>query len=191
MILLKNATASHHARIETALELLHPNISLESYRELLEGMYGFYALWEAQIANLIAEPSLVFYSDRWKLPLLHEDLCYLGHTNQTLLNLPVIPSLPAISTPAHALGSMYVIEGSTLGGKLIAKHMNQYLGVTAEKGCAFFSAYGNQAAHYWREFSEMVELHVSASEIDTVIASACATFNAMQYWLCHTERLAA
>jgi heme oxygenase len=47
------------------------------------------------------------------------------------MNLPVINSL------GRLVGALYVLEGSTLGGQLISRQLNQHLGLTLNTGARF------------------------------------------------------
>jgi heme oxygenase len=75
-----------------------------------------------------------------------------------------------------------VLEGATLGGKLIARDARQRLGVTPEAGAAFFAAYGSAAATRWRAFGTVVEAaHPDPAE---ACAAAAGCFERMEAWLC-------
>lgn len=78
---------------------------------------------------------------------------------------------------------MYVIEGSTLGGAVIAHAVETRLGLDAEKGCAYFRSYGRETAMMWRSFGEKLLEFASPRVDDTVVASAQRTFEVMQDWL--------
>ena len=45
---------------------------------------------------------------------------------------------------ATLLGAMYVMEGSTLGGQLIARHVELVLGLTAGQGNAHFRGHNER-----------------------------------------------
>jgi heme oxygenase len=91
--------------------------------------------------------------------------------------------LPA---PEAVLGSMYVVEGSTLGGAVIARQVEKRLGFTAETGCAYFRSYGRNVAVMWKSLGAKL-LEASSPEADDVIVeSAQKTFTVMHDWLCET-----
>jgi heme oxygenase len=91
--------------------------------------------------------------------------------------------LPA---PEAVLGSMYVVEGSTLGGAIIAREVENRLGLTAETGCAYFRSYGRDIAAMWKSFGAVL-LEASSPEADDLIVGAAQdTFTVMHHWLCET-----
>ncbi len=111
----------------------------------------------------MTEPSGI----RPKAPLLALDIEALGGD---ALTLPVARRLPPTSTTEEALGVLYVLEGATRGGAVIA-HMARGLDVSRE----FFGAYDSAR---WREFTAFVDLHGADS------AAAVATFETMEAWVC-------
>ena len=79
---------------------------------------------------------------------------------------------------------MYVVEGSTLGGTIIAHEVERRLGLNAETGCAYFRSYGRETAAMWKSFGAVL-LEASSPEADDIIvASAQKTFDVMHDWLC-------
>jgi heme oxygenase len=59
-----------------------------------------------------------------------------------------------VPTLAHALGLLYVLEGATLGGQLLRRRLGPALGLTEERGLAFFTAYGAEVGPMWRAFAD-------------------------------------
>jgi heme oxygenase (biliverdin-IX-beta and delta-forming) len=54
------------------------------------------------------------------------------------------PTVPEMTSAADLLGAMYVMEGSTLGGQLIARHVELVLGLTAGQGNAHFRGHNER-----------------------------------------------
>lgn len=94
--------------------------------------------------------------------------------------------LKVATQPYHsALDYLYVVEGSTLGGQLISRHLQQHLPVLQEAGCQFFQRYGRQAGPMWRAFGHFVTTYIATypTAEDPLVATACATFQQLQHWL--------
>lgn len=91
--------------------------------------------------------------------------------------------MPEITSPSAAFGALYVMEGSTLGGTIIAKRVREELDLQ-EEGVKFFSGYKNDTGRRWKFFKDkLTEYSVSRpQEEDTVIASACDTFEKLSRW---------
>ena len=144
------------------------------YRTWLERLYGFHAIWEPQVAAALNDPA--FFEPRRKLALLAADL---GDDANALATLPR-PTLPTpLATVPDALGSMYVLEGSTLGGQLIARHVRATLGLPAH----YHAAYGPRSGAMWRGFQDKLGGTVAAKDEDRVLDAARATFVHLREWL--------
>ena len=116
---LKIETALAHDRIEQAFDLGARTSSRSAYRDLLARLYGFHAAWEPWAEAALAHAG--FFHGRRKVDLLIADLHELGMTDRDMGQLALcVPTVP-MRTQADAFGSMYVVEGSTLGGILIAR----------------------------------------------------------------------
>ena len=183
MQLLKQATRSAHDRIERALPLFDRSLTRERYIRVLQSLYGFYAplepLCELEAGPTAAELEL---KTRTKTPLLSADLATLDHAHRDLEALPSCRTLPKVTEPAQALGVLYVLEGATLGGQIIAQRLRETLGITAVNGGSFFACYGDRTREMWRRFAAHVD-GVPGLQTDTAIAAAIQTFESLERWL--------
>jgi heme oxygenase len=136
---LKCETRLEHEHLEYRLDLLHDNVTGERYDALLQGFYGFYAPLEIRLLQRPEWHALQFEAtQRRKVPLLRRDLQSRGLSLQQIDSLPVCSTLPDVSTLTQTLGCLYVLEGSTLGGQILARHFARVLDIDAEHGAAFF-----------------------------------------------------
>lgn len=178
---LKAETKLSHDRIEQSMDLERRIGSRSEYRALLSRFYGFHAAWEPAAEPLIDDPGL--FERRRKTGLLGKDLRVLGLSDQEIAALPRCPLIP-MPTRAAALGAMYVVEGSTLGGAIIAHRVERRLGLTSEAGSAYFRSYGAELARMWKTFGAALIALTSPAAEEEVIASANLTFGLMEDWLC-------
>jgi heme oxygenase (biliverdin-IX-beta and delta-forming) len=179
---LKTETRPAHDRIETAMDLDRRIASYDGYKDLLIRFYGFHSAWE-NAAGSVA-PDKPFFENRCKTKLLARDLAALGLSENEIIRLPQCDPLMPLPSPAAVFGSMYVVEGSTLGGAIIAREVKRKLGLDAQTGCAYFKSYGRETAMMWKQFGERL-LEISSPEADDVIvATAQKTFDVMHDWLC-------
>ena len=149
---LKAATRPHHERIEKVIAPMRPGLTRPEYRQLLEKFLGFYRPWEARVAELLGGTVLgEFFAPRRKSHLLEADLAALGLTPAEIAALPDCELLPDLFSLPRALGSMYVIEGSTLGGQYITRHLKKSLALTPDE-CRFYNAYGPETGAMWGQF---------------------------------------
>lgn len=150
--------------------------TLDVYRRCLRELHAIHAAWEpavlrtAGLSTVIADAAA-----RTKLPLLERDLRSIGAAPDRLR-----VSAPALGL-AEALGAMYVLEGSTLGGQVIARHVAGPLGVTADSGLAFFTCYGARTGEMWKRFGDALESWAADDgDADAVVAGAIQCFTAFE-----------
>lgn len=182
---LKAETRSHHARAERVVRLMSPGLTLSGYRRHLEALHGLYAPLEASLAARLEGrfPELRL-AERWKLPLLREDLLALGHDDVSLTRLPVHPSPPVLPAVPEALGALYVLEGATLGGQLLLRHLMRHFEGVRAGGFAFFRAYGESVGPMWKSFGEALPRTCPDPALaPRVVRGAQDTFEVFEAWL--------
>jgi heme oxygenase len=169
---------------------MEPGLTPEHYRRHLEALYGFYAPLEAALARVLQGLVPELRADeRWKLPLLARDLSAFGHEAASLTRLPRATVLPPLAGLPEALGCCYVLEGSTLGGQLILRHLQRQFAGRSVGDFAFFRAYGEQVGPMWRAFGETVTRASAAAASEDfdarVVQGARDTFDSFEAWLRH------
>ena len=87
---------------------------------------------------------------------------------------------------SRILGAMYVLEGSTLGGRYIASHVGNVLGLVPGRGDRFFRGYEERTIPMWREFQQVL-LAVPEEQGDAVIEAAKGMFGIFQDWMTKDE----
>ena len=176
---LRVATRPAHDRLEGSLGLLDPELGRDAYRRVLERLYGFWRGWEPRMADLLRDEALL--APRRRLHLLAADLAALGSPLAAVARLPVCP-VPELRDAAGALGSLYVMEGSTLGGGVIRRHVAHRLGFGERSGCAYFAGYGSATGAMWRAFLVRLD-QAPADDADRIADGATATFTRLAGWL--------
>ena len=120
---------------------------------------------------------------RQKRHLLKHDLSVLGVEADTV---PICSSLPQVDTPSKKLGAMYVLEGSTLGGKIIRRQLLAQLGMTINHALNFYQCYGENLDTEWQQFACFMARHfdqASPEAIEQAATAALETFNHLHEWL--------
>ena len=143
---LKEATADAHA----ALDSLVGNFrTLDDYKRYLAGIAAFRIPVEAWLADTELPLDLKGYEPHRVHAELEADLCDLNTRPPT--------DQPAFKPPEGdgIVGLLYVLEGSALGARLLAKRA-ETLGLSADFGARhLFSQARNFSS--WRAFSERME----------------------------------
>ena len=182
---MRHATRELHERIEQALDLLAPGLSPERYRALLERFHGLIAPFEARLALVGGWEGIgIDLDERRKAPLLVRDLRALGLADADIERLPRCGDLPAVSTLADGMDCLYVLEGSTLGGQVISRHVHEALGISAESGGAFFAAYGARTGRMWKAYQEaLARLPAEPAVQAALVSAACDSFFTFERWM--------
>jgi heme oxygenase len=180
---LKTETAQCHTRLENALDLMRDSWLRDDYIVLLEGFYGYVAPWEDEAAACMPAHLRTFFDTRRKAALLASDVAFLSGDAPRLASLPMVTSLPALDTLGRLFGSMYVMEGSTLGGRFIAPHVARLFDLETGFGNAYFDGYGEHTGSMWNAFRDLANTSVPEDEHDTAIKAAIETFDGLHTWL--------
>ncbi|MBB3111098.1 heme oxygenase [Paenibacillus phyllosphaerae] len=189
---LKEQTAPYHIQIEKnpyAASMMDKTMTLEGYITYLQKFYGFIAPVEEAIAQLPGWETNGFDFDlRRKAPLIEQDLRQLGLSEQQIAQLPRSRALPDVSTFPRALGYLYVIEGSTLGGQVITKQLKKFLPIETELNGRYFNSYGEEVRVRWGEFRALVEQTAGSDEAASqTIEAAKETFILLDQWVNASE----
>jgi heme oxygenase len=182
---LRESTRAAHENLESQIDLLGREWSAYYYQQLLQKFYGFYAVVEPPLwAHPHWQEQNISIQNRSKLGLLHTDLKYLGLSDNQVAALPRCGCISPPHSFPQVLGSAYVLEGATLGGQIITRHLNQELGIQPECGGAFFHSYGANVGPMWREFVEVLNTYPANEEEQVaLVTSACDTFSSLEVWL--------
>lgn len=180
---LKRETAALHDRLEAQLGLLGPGLSMRRYRQVLETFYGFYAPLETRLARIAAVSPPRGFCLRIRSELLENDLQALGLTRRQLAELPRCVSLPPLSNPEQLAGCLYVLEGASLGGRVIARALDRDFGIAKDTGASFFVGDAEATSARWRRvLAWLHDLVQEGARSDAVVTSARATFLAFAHW---------
>lgn len=179
---LKTDTEDLHRGIETVVPLMDPHLTIAEYAGYLERIFPFY---EAAEARLFCTPGLreavSDLDERWKKNILAADLRALGVLPHGLMNESLVPQL---KTVPEALGCLYVLEGSTLGGQILLRAVRNALGPDVEGKTQFLASYGPEVPQKWRDLC--VSLNASLADPadrESAVRSARATFSGLHKWL--------
>ena len=170
---LKEATKVNHQLLERKLVGKMKAIrSVDDYSSLLAIFYQYFGGLEKLIAGQLDQSLIPDYNTRRKSAALTSDLIDLG---AMIPSTATTSELPAIKNHRQALGALYVIEGSTLGGQIISNMIKKQLPSIAGHGLTFFDGYGENTADMWERFKLFIDKEGNLDG-DQVIDSANETF---------------
>jgi heme oxygenase (biliverdin-IX-beta and delta-forming) len=172
---LRADTRSLHARVEKRVDLAHRCATKDAYRGLLVQMFGVHAAIEAVLARLDWTSVGIDLAQRRKTHHIRADLALLD--GQEVGPPPLCNDVPQLRTLAEGFGCLYVVEGSTLGGQVIVRHLRQSLDLSPGNGASFFASYGPEVGSMWRAFGDAAKSHCTTEDrIREAVDSAISTF---------------
>lgn len=158
------------------LALTAGTVTAAETAHFLARMYGFMQPYEDTLRQHAADFGPDWQLEqRYRAPFILEDLVRLGHPAVP----PPCPTLPPLHTRAQLLGAMYVMEGSTLGGQVIARH----LAAADIAGRTFFAGRAERTGPLWKQFTQLLEAAAGTVDADAIVASAILTFQTLAAWL--------
>jgi heme oxygenase len=175
---LKASTREQHRLLEASNPL--PN-SLPDYVAQLVAFYGFVKPWEERLATVLPESDPIRHG-RTKSGWLEADLAFFGYDAARRRELPRTSTLPSTSSRAEILGAAYVLEGATLGGQVISRHLEETLGLRGGEGYSFFRSYGERVGSQWQEFRAELLRASSPADDPVIVEAARNTFALLHEW---------
>lgn len=161
---LKEATDDLHGAAENLpamRRLSSQDYQLTEYVALLEGLLDFHGELERRMISAVGK------SHGLKLlraPLLCADLESLGRPAIERGVYTLSPNLD-LACPAVRAGMVYVIEGSALGGKVVASILQKRFGRRINRSTQYFRIYGRDVARVWRSVkSTLNELDIDHAQ---------------------------
>jgi len=176
---LRQETALEHRAVEDALPLMHKDLKLEQYTACLQKIHGFVSAWEQSSRSSAPAWMLEFLLVRSRLNLLEQDLRWF----RVRVPQDCSVKLPIFSNVASLFGGMYVMEGSTLGGQVIARHVETVLHLEKGRGNCYFLGHGEQTGSMWQEFCLMLKATIPNENTELVVDSAKRMFVAYGEWM--------
>jgi heme oxygenase len=178
---LRAETAAEHRAVEETLDLLSPRLTRDRLVDVLVRMHGF---WWAAEAGLDAwadahpvDADRVGWADRRRTALFAADLAALDAEPGEAPELPAVPDTDA------ALGRLYVLEGSSLGGVFIDRHLTTLPQLADAGRLSAFSPYGERTGAMWHAFRTVTRARVAGGgSADRLVYAARDTFGALACW---------
>ncbi len=185
MAVLKSSTAEQHQTLENLMPFFREQFSLQDYTRTLAAFLGFFEPVEQALRESADWSDVgIDIHDRSRAPLLRNDLIALGLSASQIASLPRSTSMPPIHNLESALGCLYVLEGSTLGGQVIGRELARRFAIDASSGASFFLSHGSRVGEMWREFCAVVRNHIQQPDCQRLAVDAARqTFSSLEHWM--------
>jgi heme oxygenase len=173
---LRDHTRHLHDALDRSLPLMRPGLTRHEYQAFLAKMLSWLEPTETRLVAWLGGRFPV----RSRAVLIRRDLTALGAGRQATEAAAAVP--PLLESEAHAVGAFYVLEGSALGGRVISRHLQQTLGLTADTGTAYFAGDAGGTGVRWREVCALLDRYAPPS-VPSVSEGAARTFVSLLAWL--------
>lgn len=167
---LKQNTAHFHDAAEEKFKskkIFSKTFTPDDYRNIIRSNYRMLHDAEYEIFRILAPRfgEKLQFDARRKLSFIEKDAESLK-----LKKLEADSGLK-FKNEYEALGAMYVIEGSTLGGNVIAKQLSKTKGFE-EVTFHFFGFYKEKTGEMWKNFKEVLDAEVDETHYAEVLNGA-------------------
>ena len=189
---LRDATRGLHKQAESRplqRAMARGTLPRASYVMYLAQLRHLHAALETaldQPAASRAGLSELFTEDRRRVPDLDQDLASfnvdpaevpaLAPTQQFIERIGALLD----EDPLSLLGPLYVLEGSTNGGRFLARVLERSLRLGGGTGLSYMDPYGDRQPEMWASFKRLADaLALTSEQADAVTESAGRTFAAI------------
>ena len=174
---LRTRTAASHEALEAhtySQSITTPGITMDAYVRYLHIMQQVVVGIEGSLYPILADvvPDIeARRKDGW----MQEDLFHLKASNNPFPAFSLAQQSPSVP---FALGAFYVLEGSTLGGRVILKSLAPALNITAEQGARYFAGYDAATGPMWQQFLKSLARYAASApdREEEIIAGAQSAF---------------
>ncbi|KQC32256.1 hypothetical protein AAU57_02145 [Nonlabens sp. YIK11] len=175
--LLRKETRDAHIELEQvsgAAKILDRTINLEQYVKILQANYIAYAKAESQLA-----------------PLQNESIATWIKQDLQAAGAEVPNSKEEVTVQDSNLGKLgvqYVIEGSLLGGAMIAQHLTKCPALENLSPQQFYAPGSPERAKRWRNYvAHMNSIDLTPQESKEIVEAANQTFNMFKQAFLHNS----
>lgn len=145
---LREATGEAHKALETDIGLFERVADPERRRDLVARFHRLHASVEPAVEPWLKDTPGLAFEHRRRAEGIARDLEDLG-------GQPLTSTSPHVASAAEALGWWYVLEGSSLGGRVIHRTL---VGQGKDLvGLSFLHPYGADTGDWWRRFVEVLD----------------------------------
>lgn len=177
---LKAYTAKEHLELEQKLIPMIKDVkNVSQYAALLKLFFGFYAPLEKKLSDVVDLKNVITGMQLRKAESLKNDIIAIQSPVENVL---LCDDLPGVVNLSSALGILYVLEGSTLGGKGIAGILKKNLATEAAIPFSFFLYYGDDTKKMWDRFKDKLDSTSNLSK-DDLLSAASETFILFKRWI--------
>jgi heme oxygenase len=195
---LRRETADLHSSVEAATGLPGSVRTAADYPPLLNRLLGFHSAVETRLAASCWAPEWaaldIDLARHRRSHLIEQDLDELAHRDRAEEStqdaradaLPETAPELRIDGFAAALGFLYVVEGSSLGGRIIGPAIRSAIG---EVPTRFFESTDRRHPTPWRALTAALHNYGIDGDADEVVAGARSAFRGFEQHVAPPQRI--
>jgi heme oxygenase len=188
---LKRETRDLHSHAESRVlqqKIAKGAVDRTTFSAYLGQLYHVHHALESALADSSdKEPAIgaIATADRMRVPDLDRDLAFYEMDRNEIEAGHAASSFASQiekakdSNPVALLGALYVLEGSTNGGRFLARALRQSWGLDGD-GLSYFDPYGDEQPQRWAAFKrDMDGASFAADQQEAIVDMAKTTFRAI------------
>lgn len=176
---LKQTTHEAHIRLEKRIVTHIKSMSApDEYLGLLYAYHAFIHPLEQAIARQVLPDHLPDIGQRMRAGKILDDIRTLGGDPTSSGETATIPDINDLPS---AVGALYVLEGSTMGGPYIAAMIQKRM--DAGNALTYFNGYGEDNRAMWVKFLNLLTSENITPYSERVIQAAQDTFETFDRWM--------
>ena len=174
---LKSGTEQEHRALENIIDPMKNFSCRDAYKEHISKTWALYHPLEADLAKADWAAIGIDFNARRKSPLLEEDMRVLGVPKPAWGGDTLGFDRASLD---FAVGCLYVLEGATMGGQFISRHLAT-LGIGPASGARFFNGYGTKTGEMWKTFQTAATHYcVTEEQLAEALNGAKKTFESFR-----------
>lgn len=191
-LVLKTDTQELHTRAErhdVQRSLVGGQATTGEYGEYLAQMYRAHEAFEGHLracAGASTALASLVQEHHYRVGHVLDDLAFLGVDGAGTLQSGATARFAAwvgelaARRPTSLIGVLYVLEGSTNGGRYIARALRRGMGLPEGRGTRYFDPHGEAQNERWGGFKATLDgMVLSEAERSEIVAAAGKTFEAI------------
>jgi heme oxygenase len=180
--ILRAATGSRHENLDSSLRLAAPRAGYDDYIAYLVALSGWMQPVERAMLERPWPAALQAGRRAGKCEWILDDLRAARSAGLSVPPGATCGDLPNLrGSDSYALGVLYVIEGSQLGGRFMAK---RFAHAFPDRDFVYLAGYGDETGALWKSFLDFMTAQLATrAQADEAARGACDAFDTLGRWL--------
>lgn len=176
--ILRSRTQQLHQNTESQLHWDQVFSSRSAYQRFLLAMLRITIPADEAINRQLSNQEPSWLADRRTSAWLVDDFRKIEDGAVSLDDTENVADFDFVDSLAQAAGVAYVLEGSAMGGAILARSLEERLHITADSGGKYLHGYGKQTGAHWGAVTSWLDAVLTEpAMIDNAVDAAAQTFS--------------